>query len=344
MRVFIFLFFSISIAVCRSFGVTTEQPKTEEPTKVVQSNRFYQSNDGGQTWQDISNALPEKTNIQRIYSFGNEFYMVTTNGNLYQTNDVSKGNWQKESVSTVALSIDEKKGEGIWNVYQLSSGTYATIYEKGFYKRIGNNTWIPIHNALNEKIVNSIVETTDGSIAVSTPSGIYSSKDTGKSWQQILKQNDITSLCEQNGILIAGSDDGLIRSTDNGKHWETVIADKGVFFRTKIVDGHFVAIRDYDPNREKSSFIKPKCSFISPDAGKNWQCIDALFSPIEGLYDLKKIANDLYCGNKKGIFRSKDDGNNWELILPLKDAKENERLEVIATEKTIFIAKVWAGC
>jgi hypothetical protein len=28
----------------------------------------------------------------------------------------------------------------------------------------------------------------------------------------------------------------------------------------------------------------------------------------------------------------------------LKEAKENERLEVISSEKTIFIAKVWAGC
>ncbi|MFN0050065.1 MAG: WD40/YVTN/BNR-like repeat-containing protein, partial [Cytophagales bacterium] len=159
-----------------------------------------------------------------------------------------------------------------------------------------------------------------------------------------LKQQDITSLCEYNGILIACSADGLIRSTDNGAHWETVIADKGVFFSTKIVDGHFVAIRSYDPSREKSSFFKPKCSFISPDAGKNWQCIDATYTTIEGLYDFKKIDNALYCGNKTGIFRSKDDGRTWELILPLKDAKEFERLEVISSEKTIFIAKVWAGC
>jgi Photosynthesis system II assembly factor YCF48 len=344
MRVFIFLFFSISIAICSNSGLTKGQPKPKNPIEIAQSNRFYQSNDDGQTWQDISNALPEKTNIKQIYSFGNEFYMLTSNGNLYQTNDLSKGNWRKQAVAAVSFGINEEKGDGVWDVYQLNSGIYATIYEKGFYKKIGNDTWIPMHNALNEKIVNSIVETVDGSIAVSTPSGIYSSKDMGKSWQQILKQNNITSLCEYNGILIAGSDDGLIRSTDNGKHWETVIQDKGVFFRTKVVDEHFVAIRDFDPNKDKSLFLKPKCSFISPDAGKNWQCIDALYSPIEDLYDFKKIGNTFYCGNGKGIFRSKDDSKTWELILPLKDAKQNERLEVIATEKTIFIAKIWAGC
>lgn len=352
MRVFIFLLFSMSMGLCKGleFNVAQSiQPLNTEPAKghkTTQTDLFYQSNDGGKTWQDISFAIPENTNVQRIYSFGDEYYMVTSMGDLYQTKDLLKGNWQKETVTSIFNNIDGKNGEGIWAAYELNTGIYTTIYKKGFYKKIAKDTWVPMHEALAEKIINSIVETADGGLAVSTPSGIYKSKDMGKTWQHVLKQEWVSGLCENNGILIASGPEGLIRSTDNGENWQTVIADKGVSFGTKVVDGQFVAIREFDPNREKFAFAKARCSFISPDGGKNWQCIDPVFSLVEGLYDLKRIGKDLYCGNKIGIFRSKDNGSNWELVLPMKETKDQDpmRLEVIPTENSIFIVKVWAGC
>lgn len=350
MRVFIFLLFSISIGVCRGIEFNAahtnvdSSPMLASGDKAKASDLFYQSNDGGKTWQDISFTLPENTDVQRIYNFGEAYYMISTKGDLYQTKNPLKNDWERETVLAIFNNIGTNEGEGIWRVLKLNSGIYATIYKKGFYKKVSKNVWMPMHEHLHEKIINSIVETADGCLAVSTPSGIYKSKDEGKTWQHILKQEWIANLCENNGILIACSTDGLIRSADNGEHWETVIADKGVSFGTSIVDGQFIAIREFDPERQKNVFAKPKCSFISPDAGKHWQCIDVLFSPVEGLYDLKKIENDLYCGNKIGIFRSKDNGTNWELVLPMKEDKEPWRLEVIPSEKTIFIAKVWAGC
>lgn len=349
MRVFFFLLLSLSIGVCSDLKLNATQQRFSptSTTEVKKTNPvsaiFYQSIDGGKTWQDISTTLPEGIDIQHIYAFKDAYYLISNKGDLYQTTDPLKGSWQRETVLTFN-NIGTNKGEGIWNIFELKSGIYATIYEKGFYKKMGNNVWIPLHENLAEKVINSIVETADGSIAVSTPTGIYKTNDTGKTWQQVLKQPWIASLCQNQNTMIACSPDGLIRSTDNGTTWETVLTDKGVFFSTSIVEGKFTAIRQFDPNKDKERFFKPKCSYFSPDSGKTWQCIDQVLSPIEGLYDFKKIDNDYYCGHKSGIYRSKDKGINWELVLPIQENKDNFRLEVIPSQNTIFIAKVWAGC
>ncbi len=347
MRVFIFLLFSISLGVCKglelnptSIKITTATPDSTKANVVKQSDVFFQSNDEGKTWQDISATLPENIKLQHIYNFGDDYYMVSQKGDLYQSKSLTKGDWQQEMVLSV-FGMENKKGEGVWRIFSLKTGIYATIYEKGFYKKVNKNLWIPMHEGLKEKVINSMVETADGAIAVSTPSGIYKSKDAGKTWQQVLKQEWVFSLCENNGILIACSPDGLIRSTDNGEHWDLVLADKGVSYNTGVLEGRFTAIRGFDPNAKKSLV---KCSYTSPDAGKNWQCIDGLFSPIEGFYDIKKIGTDLYCGHKNGIYRSNDNGITWQLILPMKKSEDYHRLEVIPSANGIFVARVFAGC
>ncbi len=348
MRVFIFLLFSISLGVCKGLefnptptNITAGTPESTTVKVAKPSEVFYQSNDDGKTWQDVSATLPENIELQHIYNFGNDYYMVTKKGNLYQSKDLMKGLWEQETVLSVFDNMENSKSEGVWRVFSLNTGIYATIYEKGFYKKVNKNLWIPMHEGLKEKVVNSIVETADGGVAVSTPSGIYKSKDMCKTWQQVLKQEWVSSLCENNGILIGCSPDGLIRSTDNGEHWDLVLADKDVSYSTGVLEGRFTAIRGFDPNAKKSLV---KCSYTSPDAGKNWQCIDGLFSPIEGFYDIKKIGTALYCGHKNGIYRSNDNGTTWQLVFPVKETKDYYRLEAIPSANGVFVARVFAGC
>jgi photosystem II stability/assembly factor-like uncharacterized protein len=346
MRVFLFCLFFISMCVCKEIGgnpFSTLHYQTPQNAIPKPSDIFYQSNDGGKTWQDLSASVPEKIDIQHIYSFDNEYYMVTAKGDLYSSNDLSNGVWEQETVRSIFNNV-EQKGEGIWRVFKINSEVYATIYKHGYYKKISKNVWMPVGETLQEKIINSIVATSDHAIALGTESGIYKSFDDGKTWQHVLQQKSIVNLFEHNGILMASSPEGLIRSTDNGASWVNVIQEKGVSFLNSVVEGHFVAIREFDPDRNNRSLLNQRCSYISSDNGKTWQCIDGLLSPVEGLYDFKKIGNNLYCGHKNGIYRSTDNGFTWELLLPMRESTDPWRLELIPNNKGLFVAKVWAGC
>lgn len=166
--------------------------KEKEAVKVIKKpalvNSVLKSTDGGQTWQDISEGLPELTSSLKDSAWQKENNVVEAEGVLMATGQ--KG---------IKRSTDN--GEH-WQ-WVISEGGVGITVERieGGFAAISYNT------ATNSRRVRI-------------------SLDRGKTWQAIdegLRPSmSISSIKQMGKYLICGHPDGIFRSSDMGKTWNKV--------------------------------------------------------------------------------------------------------------------------
>ncbi|MCW3091759.1 MAG: glycosyl hydrolase repeat-containing protein [Ferruginibacter sp.] len=312
-------------------------PKTG---KAGTAKIVFRSTDGGQTWQDISEGLPEpvkdKYGVSRNASFtdDNGFYLTAGNG-IYHNKPNSKTTfWEKEIFPDEHSSIAPGK-----------AGIFAYNYWGGgiFQKTNGTGVWSPVFTNFQEKRVLSVFETAGGSIFIGSDRGLFKSTNSGKSWKQ-LHAGGGGKMVESNGVLLATSQGGILRSTDDGENWALVISEGGVGIDVERIEGGFAAIT-------YSTVSKTRRIRTSYDGGKTWQAIDAglqahgfidpILPPVnatlraQGFSDstwhpkettilpvptyittIIQVGENFFCGHTDGIYRSSDKGKTWKLLFP----------------------------
>ncbi|MBX2891005.1 MAG: hypothetical protein KF734_08770 [Saprospiraceae bacterium] len=290
------------------------------------ANIVFQSLDGGQTWQDVGNGLPENIAVGRIYADGNDIYLAAEGGLYHRSTALVAPVWDKE----VFLS------EKVTNIFPGQSGLYASSYQNGFFRGMpSTGVWVPMHNTLEDKTVRAILEAPNGTLFVGCESGLYRSADGGNCWKQVYAESGVNSLAMSGDVLICASYKGLLHSTDSGESWVRVLHDPG--FGTKSIKGGFVTIADDGRWQEG----KPNKLYASADEGKTWQRIDEGLSLARDIYDIVQAGKYLFCSTDAGISRSTDGGKTWELMRPRTDEKEMFHLAV--SGQMVFAVRVF-GC
>jgi photosystem II stability/assembly factor-like uncharacterized protein len=98
-------------------------------------NIVFKSTDGGQTWQDISEGLPE--NLQRDAFFVNESGLYVRAGN---------GIYHSKSNSTTPFWKKEILPDGHSGIAAGKRGIFAYNYDGQFLQRIdGTGIWSPVY-------------------------------------------------------------------------------------------------------------------------------------------------------------------------------------------------------
>jgi photosystem II stability/assembly factor-like uncharacterized protein len=274
---------------------TQQQPKkaTSSITDVL-----FQSTDGGQTWQDISESLPS----DKIEYFG------------VQQGEVVLGNKEglfrsQMTLSNLVWTQDFSFLDPITDFYPNQAGLYVHSAQNGFFKNIATGIWKPMLSSLRDKQIRTIFEAKDGTVFAGTDNGIFKSIDQGKTWNHVHKDGWVIKMVESYGVLICTNERGILRSTDGGEHWDLMISEGGVGIAAEVIEGGFAAIT-------YNTTSKTRRIRISTDAGKTWQAIDKNLPPHANIASIKKVGSNFFCGHPEGIFRSTDGGKTWELLLP----------------------------
>src|SRR5688572_7961360 len=271
-----------------SGGVALEYPPSS-PTKIEKSittnptttndvvpgatNIIFQSKDDGKTWQDISDGLPENEPPEGFFAGQSDVYLRVEDEMYRSKSNLETPVWEKESV------LDPRCTSIAFN----HSGIMAYNYEGQIYQKLpAVGTWLPIYENFKNQSVETIFDTSDGTVFLGCRNGLYKSADKGRSWKHVLNEGWVMDLVESEGVLIATSQTGIIRSTDNGEHWERAISEGGVGIAVERIDGGFAAI-------SYNSSARSRRIRISLDSGKTWQAIDGGLQPSLSISSIKQI-------------------------------------------------------
>lgn len=264
----------------------------------IASNIMYQSKDGGQTWQDISQALPINDQPEDFYAGETDLYMRIKDVIYQSKSKLATPVWEEVN------NLDLKGASIAFN----RSGVVAYNYDGRIYKKASTiDSWLPVYTSSQKHSLQSVFETTDGTLFLGSGNGLYKSADKGKSWKQVQREGWVMNIVESDGVLIGTGQKGIMRSIDKGEHWEWVISEGGVGIAVERIAQGFAAIV-YNSAKEA------RIIYTSMDNGKTWKNISNGLQPSPSISSIKQVGNFLLCGHPDGVFRSADMGKTWHMV------------------------------
>ena len=326
------------------FPITDSQQKLNKNKSGV-ANIVFKSTDGGQTWQDISNGLPENLRVDTIR--GNSFFandkglfLRVGNGLYHSTPNATAPFWTKEIFrdehSSIAPGNSGISANNYWGINLTNSN--------------GTSVWSPIFENFHEPRIRTVFETAGGAIFIGIDRGFFKTTNSGKTWKHVYAGAYVGHLAELNGVLVAIGMKRIIRSTDNGENWEFVTSEGDVAFDVKQVNGGFAALTPTSANIRGVS--------TSYDGGKTWQpddnglqdkvVIDSIFRTWNDRPRVQafgtsiiQVGENFICTHPDGIFRSSDKGKTWKLLLP---SIENKVFNLSVSGNVIYAIPRNRGC
>ncbi|MET3884588.1 photosystem II stability/assembly factor-like uncharacterized protein [Chitinophagaceae bacterium OAS944] len=321
----------------------TDSLHTRHTDSTGTANIVFRSADSGQTWQDISNGLPEP--VKDDYGIGRNVLFADDNG-LYLTD----GNWiyHSNTNATAPFWTKDVFPDKHSNIAPGKTGIFAYNYYSPILQKLnGTNDWLPVFTDLKEKKVRTVFETTGGTLFIGTDEGLLKSTNNGKTWKNVHAWGLLGKVAELDGVMVATSNRGIIRSTDGGENWDLVISEGGVGIDVERIKGGFAAIN-------YSTAAKTRRVRTSYDGGKTWQPIDAglqtqiiIDSPLQPInagnsaqgndsvwhpkeaaptvFEYKtsiiQVGENFFCGHTDGVYMTSDKGKTWKLVLPAVKGK-----------------------
>ncbi|MGL6268903.1 MAG: WD40/YVTN/BNR-like repeat-containing protein [Chitinophagaceae bacterium] len=274
------------------------------------TNIVFRSADNGETWQDISDGLPDP--VIDSFSGGRRVFFADHNG-LWLTD--GKGIFHSKPDFTAPFWTKADFPDEKSSISPGKNGIYAFHYLSGiFQKSIGTSEWSPVFTDFKDKRVRGVLETAGGEIYITSDKGLFKSSDRGESWKTIYAGGLGGKLVESKGVLLTTGPRGIMRSTDDGENWYWVIRDGGVGIDVAKIKGGFAAIT-------YSTASKTRRVRTSYDDGKTWQPIDAGLPAQLSISTIIQVGENFFCGHPNGIYRSSDKVKCWELLLPSVDGK-----------------------
>ncbi len=328
--------------VPRTMEITNKQIK-QKAGKAAIAKMVYKSTDGGQTWQDISLGLPpnlDEADIQSnnffvndkglFFKVGDEIYNHTVNTiSPFWTKAINPGQHCYPAVGTAANHL--------WGIHLTTNN--------------GTSVWSPIFEHYQEQRIRSAFQAASGAIFIGTDRGIFKTTDNGSSWKHVYAGALVGNMAESDGVLVSTSNRKVIRSTDNGDNWTVMTSEDNMTFDIKQVKGGFAAITsgaETDKRRLSTSVDGGKTWQLIHPASQNTAFIETTWQNWNDRPRLKafqtsiiRVGENFFCTHPDGIFRSKDKGKTWTLLLP---SVEEKVFSVFSSGKVIYAVSSRGGC
>jgi len=308
---------------------------------IFAKHGFYRSTDKGETWIYFGTINDvEFIGLTAFDPVEKTIYAGTPNG-LFKSYDFN--NWEKlgEFNSIQGIFVQPADKSGIiyvttgWGLYVSTDGhIWEKVNVPTSYSHVGLYP-VAIDPSDPSIIYFAMVRPNDILIDDGWEgSGIYKSKDQGKTLEKILStRKSILLISSSNANIMYGMDENkLLKSVDGGASWKIVSTLEYIFVEKLVVNPadhnilYAITIDYSNSSGGKMLLLK------SIDGGKTWQDISS-DSPFDNSNAVTHIVVDplnpdiLYAGaSKGGIYKSTDAGKTWKAsnngINISKDVKE----------------------
>jgi photosystem II stability/assembly factor-like uncharacterized protein len=329
---FLLLFqFPFALDQALEFPESSSLPEGKQKSKrdkAAAANIIFKSADGGQTWQDISEGLPENLQEDDIPKDG---FLANDHG-IY----LRAGNemYHSKPNSTAPFWNKQISPDNLGSIVPGKTGMLAFNYGGQLLQKANGATlWTPVYADFKGKSVRTVFEI-ENNVFIGCDWGLYKYDDSERSWERVYDGGWVMKVVESDGVMLATSQQGIIRSTDDGENWVNVISEGGVGIAIERIEGGFAAITC---NTESET----RRVRTSSDGGKTWQPIDADLPPSLYIASITEVGEYMFCGHPAGIYRSSDKGKTWKLLLP---AIQDKVFNLSVSGNVIYAIPRGGGC
>jgi len=303
----------------------------------------------GISWKPTNSGLPPKANITSLAVSGSNLYVGTLENGIFRSTSNGES-WtqihtgevnfpatmypQLTTINCLAASkanLFAGAGFGIlrstdngvtWTAIESVTATGSNVHcieisgnnifagdESNVSLSINNGTsWTKLDSGLTDIVINCL--TVKGSNIFAGTStdyggGVFRSVNNGKSWTKIgLNGFNVNCLIIKGANLFAGTDAGIFRSIDNGTSW---IQSNSGLISTKV---YSLAVCDTN----LFACTGKSGVFRSTDYGIKWANVDSGLRN-QLVYCLTVSGKNIFASTDDGIFRSINNGTDWNRIL-----------------------------
>lgn len=277
-------------------------------------NKFYKSNDGGDSWVEISNNIDNGRYLITYNAF-NDTILIGADEKIYMTVDFGE-TWKK---------LTDIKHEENWQLHSISisgSEIYVNLSGELFKSTDLGVTWLAVkpksyrYGEVNSMVMinNKLVVSTNRNRINFNPTGIYISTDLGESWVYTrpsvifdrVESVKKTTFAVHKDIIFAGTNIGIFKSTDIGESWIELYEERKLDANNFSFGGDTIfATADMKYG-----------VFMSPDLGQTWQALGTTGLPVNRILNNTIVGNQLFVQmyDKAVIFKTTDLGENWIAI------------------------------
>ena len=284
---------------------------------------IYYSENNGESWVAYNTSTLPEIPVYALLEL-DSVMVVGSQESIYRTED--RGNsWIMVTNDTTAYDITD---------FAIDSDfIYASTFGQGILRSQDHGiSWVPVGTGLLFQVVYDL-EPGNGFLMAGTMGGVFKSFNQGNTWSmhnEGLRNTPVNDVVNAGDTLFAATYLGVSRSADNGTTWDLVLTDfenQQPGYVNCLHYSNSVLYAGYFCNGFGCSGI-----FMSADGGDSWQQIN------NGLFysDVTVIASKgpiLFAGTYRGLFRSGNKGNNWNLLFD-----DQCIYDIACTGDSVFIA------
>jgi photosystem II stability/assembly factor-like uncharacterized protein len=307
-------------------------PKNPDIIYVTTNDYIYKSRDGGRTWGNISKGMSHSRVISMAVdpTYPATVYAGTKGDAVYKSYDGGQ-RWASVRSGLDDATISSVVNQFVFDPYDSNHIFVATTMGI-FETKTGGGSWIKRMEGMKEvlMVVSLCMDPTRPAILYAgTSGGVYKTVNEGGHWDKVnnglVPPNMIKSSRALNVTSIqvdpfepetvyAATLAGLFKTTDGAKSW---------FRIGESLSDQMIIAMIVDRSRKDALYIIGRDGVHrSADGGMTWMRVNQGFTStnVRSIAQSPADSRVLYAGtNGSGLYRSRDAGETWEPMPPLRD-------------------------